>query len=268
MSKLLNYKEEIISKYQAGLTLASIAKEYRVDARTVSKLLKDNGVEILSATESARKVTAKYYDYFSTVDTEDKAYFVGLLQADGCIYNPKNSQRQMKLTLKNEDLYILQTLKNNIGITSKLVDDKRGCSTLTVCSTGLCNDLEVLGVSSLKYTRNSMPTIDKDLLPHFIRGYFDGDGCVSSASKSRVIVNFVHPNKTFIEYISSYLYENGICSGKITDRTTYYSLTVYGKSNILKFYNLIYTDSKTLLTRKKLKYDNILEELKWKIRNE
>lgn len=79
---------------------------------------------------------------------------------------------------------------------------------LQIGSKELYNDLLRLGLFPNKAKRLNLPTIPKKYFPDFIRGYFDGDGCVSFGFYSRrhrknkvhiLTTRFTSGNKKFLE---------------------------------------------------------------------
>ncbi len=48
-------------------------------------------------------------NYFETIDSEDKAYFLGFIFADGCVTNDSKKYRyQLTLKLHSKDVGILE----------------------------------------------------------------------------------------------------------------------------------------------------------------
>lgn len=78
-------------------------------------------------------------------------------------------------------------------------------------------DLKNLGCERRKtYNENHIPNISENLIIHFIRGYFDGDGCVCISNKTKhykdklyeytyLTVNIVSKTKTILEEIKDFL---------------------------------------------------------------
>lgn len=259
--KLKGKDEEIIKLYKDGSSLSDIAKLFRVEYRTVKKVLINNDVSIRDAVTSASMKNRRDYHYFENIDTEDKAYFLGLVSADGTIYTPKvKAQKQLKIQLKYEDSYILEEFNQYSTASKNLVDDKRGTMALTICSDKLCSDLDNLGVSPLKDSRVSIPPIEDELLKDYLRGLFDGDGCVASNGAGSISVSFVTPSHLFATSLRDLLESNNIITGKIQDYTTYYTLSIYSKKSILTFYNLIYNNSKVFLKRKYNRFNELINE--------
>ncbi len=67
---------------------------------TIRDILVKNGVEMRSNKQNSRKYSVND-DYFSIIDTEEKAYWLGFIFADGYISN-KNGKR-VGITLKSSD---------------------------------------------------------------------------------------------------------------------------------------------------------------------
>ena len=76
--------QEIISKYNNGKSLRQLATEYKYGRNTLSKIVKENEIKIRSNTINSRKYHHDE-DYFKSIDTEEKAYWLGFLYADGFI---------------------------------------------------------------------------------------------------------------------------------------------------------------------------------------
>jgi hypothetical protein len=191
-------------------------------------------------------------DYFETIDTEDKAYFLGLLFADGNIYTARN---RVQITLANEDAYILKAFANYIGYTGKLYIDREKYSKLILPSKKMCADLTRLGCTPNKSLTLQFPTeVPKELMHHFIRGCFDGDGHVSRPRGS-FNVNFTSSKDfmdKFIEILDDLNVEHTGPKKRYKDKEES-AYQVYIRANSAKiFFNYIYNESTIFLNRKKI----------------
>jgi intein/homing endonuclease len=201
-------------------------------------------------------------DYFETIDTEDKAYFLGLLFADGNIYTARH---RVQITLANEDAYILKAFANCIGYTGKLYIDREKYSKLILPSKKMCEDLTKLGCTPNKSLTLQFPTeVPNELVRHFIRGYFDGDGHIS---KDKKLINpYYHINitstKEFIIVLKKILMDNDIITGNLYKRYKDKEIsahTVHVKNKSAKnFVDYIYLNAKMFLTRKYKIYERSL----------
>ena len=186
--------EEIKRMYLEGSSLNDIAKVAQ-DTKGVMAL-RNRLIKLgIDTTKDMRKykykisAACKKYSLnehvFDSIDTEEKAYWLGWLFSDG--YN-HNSKSQVALRVQEKDSEILykfqRFLQTNAPIhTYKkcMQDDKlqRNYSELSVCSPYFSDRLSKLGCVQAKTLVLEFPDIPSALYQHFIRGYFDGDGCFS-----------------------------------------------------------------------------------------
>ena len=117
---------------------------------------------------------------FETIDTEEKAYWLGFLYADGSVGSTDN---RIELGLAEKDLKQIEKFKNFIGIPNKISYRATSKSyRYTFKSIPCKTDLIKQGCVPKKSLILKFPTkeqVPQDLIKHFIRGFFDGDGCIS-----------------------------------------------------------------------------------------
>lgn len=132
-----------------------------------------------------------YYEdetFFEKINTERKAYWLGFLYADGCIHIDKRECIHITLELHPKDEYILEEFIKDLSSNRRVYKNKRGYVRLEICNSKIGLDLINLGCVPRKSKILKFPTEDilpKELLRHFIRGYMDGDGCISTYMKLR-----------------------------------------------------------------------------------
>lgn len=190
-------------------------------------------------------------DYFETIDTEDKAYFLGLLFADGNVYT---ARYRVQITLANEDAYILKAFANCIGYTGKMYIDREKYSKLILPSKKMCADLTRLGCTPNKSLTLQFPTeVPEELMHHFIRGCFDGDGHVSKRGNS-FNVNFTSSKDfmdKFVELLKNLDVEYTEAKKRyIAHKESAYQVYIRSKSGKV-FFDYIYKESSIFLIRKK-----------------
>lgn len=204
-------------------------------------------------------------DYFHTIDTEQKAYWLGFLMADGGM---NKKIQQMKLKVQESDRQHLEKLANSLDynidfiITEKV--DRKGTeyrySTLRINSTRMARDLVYHGCGPLKSGRECLPyTIPEDLIRHFIRGFMDGDGTVNPNRRS---VSFVSLSFNILMSIKMH-FEHEVGIDKIdiyySPSTSYrkqilrYTVCSYDAEKILDY---LYKDATIYLDRKHQNYLN------------
>ena len=101
----MNKEQKIIDFYQKGNSQNKCAKLFNISQSQVGIILKRNTVTTRNISEGLRKFKVNN-DYFEKIDTKDKAYFLGLLIADG-----NNEVVGFRLQLKESDKHILETFK-------------------------------------------------------------------------------------------------------------------------------------------------------------
>lgn len=200
MSKHKKYTDieciEIANLYNSGLSIEKISKILNIsDWRTRTSLLKW-GVKI----RPFHKEVTLNHDFFETIDTEAKAYWLGFLTADGCVYKDKRSNSyRISITLQSTDDTHLKKWLDAIGsnLTPNYSQLNTGmcnhtCYTcnVSVSSVKMANDLANKGVIPRKTGKCYPYDISPNLERHYWRGLIDGDGHLSfnlheKPSKSR-----------------------------------------------------------------------------------
>jgi intein-encoded DNA endonuclease-like protein len=266
----------IIEMYNNWIPVKEIAKKYNVSPKPIYKILRDNKIEIRKCTDRQNKtdyITNKKYtfngDYFEIINSSEKAYWLGFLFADGCVslrYNNNTGNIKsgvIKIELKREDDYHLRNfvrcLNGDITVkhkTSKCNNKVFETARLDIYSTKMCNDLIKLGCIPNKSLILEPPkNVPEEFYHAFIKGYFDGDGCIGyyPKSKSNKIYLGICGTEKFLIWIMNDLLKYNINSMKISKdkRNNVYTLNIFGRSNMCNFYNYIYNKSSYVLGRKR-----------------
>ena len=122
-------KTELFAKYETGkYTGADLAKEYPITLTAINGLLRRNGYKSKSQSELQRKYSINE-NFFDVIDTEEKAYFLGFLYADGCNATNRNA---VILSLKEDDRDILEKLNSLLQPQKPLGCTKYGQNTLMI----------------------------------------------------------------------------------------------------------------------------------------
>ena len=124
------------------------------------------------------------HEFFDSIDTEEKAYILGYILADGHAVDPKHKRFRIQLACIDEDIIV--KIGKAIGYEKELpqrVDHleriRKGGNALFVFhfnSRGMWNKLNDLEATGSKCHRMLMPEISDAFKRHFARGYVDGDG--------------------------------------------------------------------------------------------
>lgn len=208
--------------------------------------------------------TAKYSynnEAFKNIDTEDKAYWLGFMYADG--YVSKNVDK-FALSLAEKD-------KNHVGefrdfiVPDRELEYQEGQKSyrITISSKEITADLVSKGCTPQKSLTLQPPpegAIPDQLVRHFIRGYFDGDGsAMLKKNGSRVCISILG-TESMLEFIVSYFKSQGVaCRSKIRKPKEYnaYVWADESTSDIMKIYHLLYDESTIFLDRKRAVMENV-----------
>lgn len=199
-------------------------------------------------------------NYFEKIDSPEKAYFLGFLYADGC-----NTRSGLSISLNIEDGYIIERFKRSIGtdrpistVTFKKENHKPQNS-LQITSKKISKDLTNLGCVPAKSLILKFPTekqVPNHLIHHFIRGYFDGDGCIYLVPKKRLVFNVVGSFDVVFGIKTILEKECNLTNVKILAKGNVSSVSYGSNSQIDNIYNYLYKDCDDLyLTRKKEKFE-------------
>lgn len=262
------YIQEMVEKYNNGATTIELAKEYKIGDRTVATILRKEGVKIRRA---VRRTKLKNHNYFSVIDTPEKAYFLGFMLTDGSIIEDKRGNRapSVSIMLKAEDAYILEELDKQLGSDGSSVKiSNRNEAYLRYGSQELAEGLAQYGVVPNKTFTTELPRLPDELMPHLIRGIFDGDGTVhfrkyksGKGIKRRLCFGF-YGTYRLCEQILEYLHEKiGLPINKITDKGTVSFVVFQRVQDIINFYHYIYDNATVYLVRKKEKFEEFLQDV-------
>ena len=251
-------KKNIVEEYynKKEYTKKELAEYCNVSIRAVARVLKENGIN----TKLKNKYTLDE-NYFETIDTEEKAYWLGFLYADGYVGNDKYNN--IVIGLCEKDKKHLENFKKSINYSGdiRIKKNSGGYKTkhegvvINFSNKKMASDLRKLGLYPGKSTTmKDMPDIPDNLYRHFIRGYFDGDGSIS-----HIIRNDKYKGHRFImTMIGTIDFLNKISEKlpiktykKLCSKTTNMQyLRCQDKEDMKKLYHYFYDDSTIHLDRK------------------
>ena len=206
-------------------------------------------------------------NFFENINTEKKAYWLGFIMADGCgTYSPRIRLRMV--TAEQDKLHLKKFLLDTKG-TQKIYYNKCNNSyNLDISSKKMVDDLVKLGVIPRKTFKEKVSPINKILLRHFIRGYFDGDGCFSTYQRKdrnmfATCFSISCGSISCLESIQNILVKNlKINKTKIRKANAIYELIYGGNKQTIKIMGWLYQDANIFLERKFNKYKNCLKQYK------
>jgi tRNA1(Val) A37 N6-methylase TrmN6 len=247
-------ENKIVDRYMAGDSSEKIASDFGLNGTTVCRILKRRNIQLRSISQRHRKINLKE-SILDNIDREWKAYFLGFMYADG---NVSSSRNAFSITLHNKDVDILKRFSDFFYGEDRTVCRKEPYVNLAVYSAKLKNKLVSYGCVPNKTFKTVMPVLKQDLIRHFIRGLYDGDGCISTANnRVRVVLTGY---SEFLNEVSDTILENNqnIQPTIRLIKTNVSDLTIGRQSDCVDFLNWIYQDSTIYLGRKYESYQNVL----------
>lgn len=265
------------NEYLNGMSSRQLGFKYGVVESYFSRWFRKLGLKTFKNDVQSRKYSFNK-NYFENIDTEDKAYWLGFMYADGYIQSRrKDGNRKFGLSISSKDIEHLekfnQCLKSNYPIKeykvgkSGYVEGNLYCR-LLITSEKATNDLINKGCVEHKTDIIKFSTYDqvpKELIRHFIRGYFDGDGSIWSTNKENFptySIDFCGTDN-FLTGVMNELINNNVIQHeyKFDKRKSeqIVSRFRFGGNNLAKaFCEYIYTDSTIYLQRKFNRYKELL----------
>lgn len=201
-------------------------------------------------------------DYFEVIDTQEKAYWLGFIYADGHVAH----KAPWVVILQSADADHIQRFADAVEYTGEVktvvgsgYDENTKHGRLVICRKKMCDDLMRWGRNE---TFMQIPKIDPELVRHFIRGYFDGDGSIYYAKSTAVTTagnkkhyRYLHVQmigeEWFLQEIEELLLKQGITSYWKPSKTDYMKyLNISGGNNLRRLHEYLYGDSIIQLPRK------------------
>ncbi len=189
------------------------------------------------------------------------AYVLGFFAADRNM--SKNKRGGCYIDFGITDLELLEDIRKAFGSNNKISARDRGAIwkilyRLQIGSKNMYNDLIALGFTPRKSLTIKFPSIPKKYLADFVRGYFDGDGCVHFGKywrkdrqewKLQLSVHFISGNRDFLEKLWKGL-RPLVAGGHISSKKGGYEL-VFGQHDSVALFHFMYDNSSELFLKRK-----------------
>ena len=262
--------QQIIQDYQNNKSMRQIEKDYGVTRQSVATYLEKIGIKTTKGNHH-RKYTHQY-DFFENIDTEEKAYWLGFMFADGYIvdYSNKYGEDKFGITLHSKDISTLEQFKKSLQSTNPITDvssNGRKLHRILMSSQKTVDDLISHGCVKQKSLILKPPiNVPKELTHHFIRGFFDGDGSIFwNKNEFEKHSTWLTPSfnicitstKEMIEWIITQVGVGKISKEERRTKTWYYRQN--GNDKVKQFCDYIYKDATIFMERKYQLYQELLK---------
>lgn len=247
-------KDAIIEELyiDCNLSIQSIATQLNVSTNLVWLSLVERGLN------DSNRLSCKYEynDVFDGVNNEEEAYWLGFLYADGYI---SKDGTKCELTLKESDREHVERFNSFIRkggeVSLKNVNGNLNYRCI-FSNKQIVERLISLGCHNNKTFSIKFPTaeiVPSHLMRHFIRGFFEADGCIHRYGRYKHLLSFSIScaNESFIKDFQDYICEQlPISRNKISYHRNLYCIYNAAQKDIYYLYHYLYDNSTVFLKRK------------------
>ena len=251
---------KIIELYENNHSLKNIGENFNVSRNVIKRVLEENNIKLRKKTTKHRSNTS----IFHTIDTSEKAYWLGFLAADGINYRRKDNA-MVGLNLHSKDREQLEKFKNFCNSDAKIIDfvtsegfsNNTPMSRIFIYSIEMSDDLTNHGVPPRKSLILKPPNIDEQFYLPYICGYFDGDGSISKTSQYNNYTISFQGTKEILEWINEQLgIANHLEQRQNNNKNSYY-IRCGGTNKPYFILNKLYNSCNVHLDRKYEVYKNL-----------
>jgi hypothetical protein len=252
-----------LNMYMSGLSAAKVALKLGINKKSVLRWIPKN---IKRSVKDYDLGNERNHNFFQNVSSEEQAYFLGLITADGSI----SKTGALGLGLKEEDSYIIELFRNLLSPNAKISSSLRTkiykgktviskANYIVITSKQYLEDLNQYDIVPNKtYCDIRLPNLNPNLMNHYIRGLFDGDGSVYICGKYKNLlsVSFVG-GRLLLNQVSTYLKNTLNLKSNLNVRTrksNCFDFSITTQEDIHKFKEYIYKDATIFLKRKYTKF--------------
>lgn len=262
-------RDEICRLYEAGTPAREIVAKYGIHRTTLPKIYK----RTRGITRSLQPQVCNPR-YFQTIDSHEKAYFVGFIAADGCIVDTHEGRGdRFVMNIHEKDRVVVDRLKEVLQLEHPIYEiaDKDQV-TIAFTSQELCDDLRLYGMGYRKslVLGNLFPLVPEEFRDSFALGYNDGDGCIlvkktlytSSKGYHRTYENPAFSICGTREFLYGFAEHFDLASTVIVLRKSIYALDINRRDDFWKVYDRLYANAdKTVHLARKRNVINRLEQV-------
>lgn len=246
-------KEEILKLYYDNKPIEEICDLLSCGRSLIYRKLNEWKVEKRERIKSQYRHNAKYnidYKYFDNIDCEHKAYWLGMLLADGFV-----NEKEISLCLHISDLEMIKKFRCDIGSEHPIKYNKDGNPFITICCSYMCNTLIEYGFHNRKSWEFDIDKILKNIPyeyeHHFIRGMFDGDGCIKYYKYDYLNKPQLHFGYTGLRNVCEYVnLKLGIHRKLIHEGNLTYTTVTRDPKLLINIFDYLYTNADIYMDRK------------------
>ncbi len=258
---------DICKMYLNGDSGEKISKKFNVRKGTIYRILHSNNIKIRDL-EHARRTHKVDEFYFNNIDSQEKAYILGIMFSDG-----NNYEKGYRIAIGMNDKEVITFIKDQLKSDHQITRQKNSYR-IDIVSQTMSKRLSQIGCKSRKTYKLNFPSqsiIKYNLIKYFILGCFDGDGCIYKYSNNTFLFHFIG-TKSMCMGIKEHLEREvkvKISLRRVNGYTFLYSIYCNNRENIQKILQYLYKDALFKMIRKHNIYldlcQQIIDSPKWLI---
>lgn len=250
-----------------GTFLCELAEHFDLDKETLRNRLKELNIKVKNTNRVNRRINS---NYFSVIDSPEKAYWLGFLYTDGSVDHYGKTGR-IRLQLQEQDIEILEQFKADLNLDCKIIYDVRSnstCCSVEFVDEQIYNDLANYGIKPRKtYLVTSIPyqKIPREYWSAYALGLFDGDGSLSCSANysTDVTLNYTAYHEQEVKDFQNLINEiTGLKHKNQNFFTSAWHTQWRGRKQVLSILEVLYKNCPRYLKRKHEKYLALKASLK------
>lgn len=247
--KLTDEQEESVCvQYAEGASSIELSKKYGISPVTIIRTLNKHKIEKRADSQRAHKLNETF---FETIDSPEKAYWLGFIATDGNIYGTR-----IQINLKDKEH--LELFAKDIGSSSPVKEYKSHGHTMFKIgfrSKKMVQDLKNLGIEPRKTFTVKPWNGPEELMPHYWRGCVDGDGWIFK-TVSGFEIGFCG-NSQMVNGFAQYLTERGV-EPSVRKCRNIFEGHVRAMPKLIKTIELLHYDSNNKTLKRKMDVVNAI----------
>ena len=246
-------KDSIVQEYAAGANSKELGRKYGIADTGIRHIIKKRGGSMRSNVDCHR--TISFNEVAFDAVTEESAYWIGFLMADGTIVKSEGHSPALILGLAPVDTAHVEKFKSFLKSSHVVMDSTAKCgkygvfraTRFSVRSQKLVDALAKFGVVPNKSKRAQVIGLENDR--NFWRGVIDGDGCVHVRKAGTPSLTLVGSKELLTQFVS-YTQSIGVQShATIRPHSSIFQIAFVG-SSAKQILAHLYQDASIVLDRK------------------
>lgn len=258
--------DDAVRLYDSGMPMKQIGATLAISYNAVRNGLIRRGVQ-LRERHSIPRVRTLDHEFFHCIDTEEKAYWLGFIMADGCVQN----KYKLSILLASCDVGHLRKFAIAVGSDAPI-------SHRRVFSLGAWRDTHTIQINGIRFvdgllkhgvcprkSHNGFPCLldSDDLQRHYWRGMFDGDGCITATRYPDGRLNGYGAqfcgNGPIVHAFADFIRERSSHPMNVKPKDKQFFVQFRGVGELQKSLSVLYRDATVYLDRKYSLYLKLME---------